>query len=254
MPPEVTIPADALEVPGMLKLRRAVVAALSGGILSLAMAGTAFAGIPDTTAEIHADGTHDASTVVCTFHIHFTASAEDPEEAGHWEIWSSGGQLVLSGQYAGAETMAPASGAYELDEGTYELRWDDEPVDLSRTTLTFEVACEEASSPPSEAPASEAPPSEAPPSEMPSAPPTGSEAPTGSELPIGSEVPAGSEVPTGGVGGLVGTPQPTLPPTDTAGSLSGIATAAPLIAILVMITASIIFLVRPVTAEVRRNR
>ncbi len=126
--------------------RHRVLSTLAVAVVLLgATAGSALAAVPDTRAEIH-DGAHhvDASTV-CAFHLHFYGTEADPKEAGYWEIWSVDETRVLDGQFSVTrsepEQLVPFDGTYTLPNGTYQLRWDNEPVDRSRLEKDFRVDC-----------------------------------------------------------------------------------------------------------------
>jgi hypothetical protein len=129
----------------------------------------------------------------CTFHLHFQA---DTAISGAFQIRAGDedGQAVADGLFdtASGDSRAPASGVYELDEGLYVVTWDDEiEQDRSFDQQAIEVACGE------ELPAESG----------------------GEELPAesgGEELPVeGGGPPGGGELGIVGTPQPTPPATDT---------------------------------------
>lgn len=197
--------------------RRLSVVPAAALLLVAFFAGTANAGLAASRVEVHAGDGHDAATTVCDFHLHFYGTDEDPVESGHWQIWS-GDAVVLEGQYEVSDTEPeyrwPATGTTSLDNGSYTLIWDDEPIDNSYLELTFTVECEQAAPTGSVAPTDSAAPTGGPSEE-----PTGGvqpteSAPTGgpSEAPGGGVLPTES-APTGNVTGPGGTTV-TLPPTD----------------------------------------
>ncbi len=126
--------------------RRGVLSAIAVAVVLLgATAGTVLADVPDTRAEIHDAAQHVDASTVCAFHLHFYSTEADPKEAGYWEIWSADGTRLLDGQFSVArsqpEQLVPFDGTYTLPNGTYQLRWDNEPVDRSHLEKDFSVDC-----------------------------------------------------------------------------------------------------------------
>lgn len=195
-------------------------AILAAFLLAVAMLGasarTALAG-PESGVDlaVHVGDTEEAATgdppTVCAFHVHFLA---DTAVEGTWELRSDtrNGSMVATGVYdtTGGDSRAPATGAFEVADGTYYMTWDDElEVDRSFDFQEIVVAC------PGEQPTG---------SELPVSP-----GPTGGELPVESTNPGGGELPAGGVRGVTATP----PSTDgTAALAPAEANLAPALAIL----------------------
>jgi hypothetical protein len=189
------------------QLRLMMLACLTAGAIGVLGAfgepGPALAAPTGVTVVIHEGDTEtQPSGAVCTFHFHFIS---DLDKAGGWEIRAGArnGPAVMDGLFdttgVGADRV-PDSGTLSLPDGHYVMVWDDEsPIDKSFDRLPFDVACEA----PTQPGGSEAPIASG-----------GSEAPIssgGSEAPIAS----GGEEPTGSVLGVIGTPPPTPPETDT---------------------------------------
>jgi hypothetical protein len=153
--------------------------------------------VHDADTEVVAPGDPPAA---CTFHLHFTAAAGI---AGAFEIREGDpdGPAAASGVFdtSSGDSRAPASGTFQLAEGSYYVIWDDEAeMDRSFDEQTVEVVCEDAPVPT----------------------PSGSDggvspSPTGSELPVESESPGGSELPVEGPTGSVAGVTVTPPATDT---------------------------------------
>ena len=152
---------------------------------------------------------------VCTFHLHFQA---DTAISGAFDIHrgDEDGPVVEDGLFdtSSGDSRAPATGVFELAEGSYTVTWDDEiERDRSFDQQAIEVVCEQATPTPTP---------EVTPTPTPTPTPTGNElpaesggpTPTGNELPAESEgpTPTGNELPAGGVGGVTVTP----PATDVA--------------------------------------
>jgi hypothetical protein len=195
---------------GYRQLHLAAVACAISGILLIVAAVTTtrpvLAASTGVTAVVHEGDTETAPAGGlidgCTLHLHFSS---DADVQGDWAIREGDdfGPNVLTGSYdtSSGDDREPNTGTLTLASGAYFLVWDDEsPIDRSFDQLAFDVACE--------APTNSG----------------GSELPTnsgGSELPIdsggsGSEAPInGGGSPSGAVLGVVGTPAPTLPATDT---------------------------------------
>ena len=159
----------------------------------------------------------------CTFHLHFQA---DTAITGAFDIHrgDEDGPVVEDGLFdtSSGDSRAPATGVFELAEGSYTVTWDDEiERDRSFDQQAIEVVCEQATPTPEVTPT---PTPEVTPTPTPEATPTptGTElpgetetpAPTGSELPAESErpTPTGNELPAGSVAGVTVTP----PATDVA--------------------------------------
>jgi hypothetical protein len=170
---------------------------------------------------------------VCTFHLHFQA---DTAISGAFDIHrgDEDGPVVEDGLFdtSSGDSRAPATGVFELAEGSYTVTWDDEiERDRSFDQQAIEVVCEQATPTPTpEVTPTPTPTPEVTPtptgSELPAESggptPTGSElpaesggpTPTGNELPAesGGPTPTGNELPAGGVQGVTVTP----PATDIA--------------------------------------
>ena len=156
---------------------------------------------------------------VCTFHLHFQA---DTAISGAFDIHrgDEDGPVVEDGLFdtTSGDSRAPASGVFELAEGSYTVTWDDEiERDRSFDQQAIEVVCEQATPTPTpEDTPTPTPTPEATPT------PTGNEqpgetatpTPTGNELPAETEgtTPTGNDLPAGGVKGVTVTP----PATDVA--------------------------------------
>ena len=162
---------------------------------------------------------------VCTFHLHFQA---DTAISGAFDIHrgDEDGPVVEDGLFdtSSGDSRAPATGVFELAEGSYTVTWDDEiERDRSFDQQAIEVVCEQAT--PTPTPEVTPTPTPTPTPEVtptPTPTPTGSElpgetetpTPTGNELPAesGGPTPTGNELPAGGVEGVTVTP----PATDVA--------------------------------------
>jgi hypothetical protein len=196
---------------------------LAVGLLSLSAA-TALAG-PESGVDVVV---HDGATetvapgdppTACTFHLHFQA---DTAITGTFDIHrgDEDGPVVEDGLFdtSSGDSRAPASGVFELAEGSYTVTWDDEiERDRSFDEQAIEVVCEQATPTPTPevtpTPTPEVTPTPTPdvtPTPTPEATPT----PTGNELPAESErpTPTSNDQPAGGVGGVTVTP----PATDVA--------------------------------------
>jgi hypothetical protein len=196
---------------------------LAVGLLSLSAA-TALAG-PESGVDVVV---HDGATetvapgdppTACTFHLHFQA---DTAITGAFDIHrgDEDGPVVEDGLFdtSSGDSRAPASGVFELAEGSYTVTWDDEiERDRSFDEQAIEVVCEQATPTPTPevtpTPTPEVTPTPTPdvtPTPTPEATPT----PTGNELPAESErpTPTSNDQPAGGVGGVTVTP----PATDVA--------------------------------------
>ena len=224
--------------------RRLLRASAIATLLALAVSGTALAGDPSAEFLLHAGTTHQEPggdpPTVCDFHLH--ASVSGSGESGHWEIWTGdGSELVEAGTYdasPGADDVIPDSGSMTLDDGDYQLRWDDEPIDNSRDEIDFTVDCPEAT---------------ATPSPTPTPTPTGGAAgETGTPVPTATA----TATPAGGVLAETGTPRITLPPTDSTASAatSSSSNALGLAAILLLGSTALLVAVRPATAAIRVRR
>jgi hypothetical protein len=168
----------------------------------------------------------------CTFHLHFQA---DTAITGAFDIHrgDEDGPVVEDGLFdtTSGDSRAPATGVFDLAEGSYTVTWDDEiERDHSFDQQAIEVVCEQATPTPTPevtpTPTPEVTPTPTPeitPTPTPeiTPTPTGTQpgetetpAPTGSELPVESEgpTPTGNDLPAGGVGGVTVTP----PATDVA--------------------------------------
>lgn len=195
---------------------RRLAAISTAALLAVGLLGVSAAGVlagPESGVDIiiHNADTEDVAPgdppTACTFHLHFVAS-EAIEGAFEIRAGDEDGDAVVTGLFdtTSGDSRAPDSGVYELDEGTYEIVWDDEvEQDQSFDQQTIVVACEAETTPPTPTPTG---------TEVPVSPsPTGSELPVESEAPTptGTEAPVGGEAPTGDVGGVTATP----PATDT---------------------------------------
>jgi hypothetical protein len=219
--------------------RRLLRASAIGTVLALAVSGTALAE-PSAEFVMHTGTTHQEPTgdppTVCEFHLH--ASVSGSAESGHWEIWTGdGGELVEAGTYdaaPGTDDVIPDTGTLTLENGDYQLRWDDEPIDRSRGTIDFTVDCPE-------------------PTPTPSATPTPT--PTGGEAGE-TGTPDPTATPSESVLAETGTPRITLPPTDGTASDSGPSSsnAVGLAAILLLGSLALLVAVRPATAAVKVRR
>jgi hypothetical protein len=169
----------------------------------------------------------------CTFHLHFQA---DTAISGAFQIRAGdeGGVAVAEGLFdtESGDSRAPASGVYELDEGIYVVTWDDEvEQDRSFDEQAIEVDCGE------ELPAESG----------------------GGGLPAesgGEELPAeggGGEAPGGGELGIVGTPQPTLPATDTAAPIAPRTDLRPTLGLLALVAGIALLLTPRVRLAHRRS-
>ncbi len=172
----------------------------------------------------------------CTFHLHFQA---DTAITGAFDIHEGDedGPIVEDGLFdtSSGDSRAPATGVFELAEGSYTVTWDDELVrDRSFDQQAIEVVCEQATPTPVVPTPTPVVPTPTPvvptptpvvPTPTPVVPtptpvvPTPTPVvptPTGSELPVESEgptpAPTGNDLPAGGVGGITVTP----PATDVA--------------------------------------
>jgi len=166
---------------------------------------------------------------VCTFHLHFQA---DTAISGAFDIHrgDEDGPVVEDGLFdtSSGDSRAPATGVFELAEGSYTVTWDDEiERDRSFDQQAIEVVCEQATPTPTPEVTPTPTPTPTPtgnelPAESGGPTPTGNElpaesggpTPTGNELPAesGGPTPTGNELPAGGVGGVTVTP----PATDVA--------------------------------------
>ena len=82
----------------------------------------------------------------CTFHLHFLA---DTAITGAFDIHKGDedGPIVEDGLFdtTSGDSRAPASGVFDLPEGSYTVTWDDEiERDRSFDQQAIEVVCEEA--------------------------------------------------------------------------------------------------------------
>ena len=156
----------------------------------------------------------------CTFHLHFLA---DTAITGAFDIHrgDEDGPVVEDGLFdtTSGDSRAPATGVFELAEGSYTVTWDDE-IDRDRSfdQQAIEVVCEQATP----TPTPEATPTPTP-EGTPTPTPEGTPTPTGSELPAESErpTPTGNELPAGSVAGVTVTPPATDVATQTPASSSG---------------------------------
>jgi hypothetical protein len=160
----------------------------------------------------------DGEPQVCDFYFEFDLNETSNVVAWEVKTWNatpSAGTTVLSDKGgptdADGKLRQPDSGSLSLQDGRYNVIWDDEdPIDDSNGHQSFTVACESATPTPT--------PTVAP------ATPTPTPTPTGVVLPAtGTPKPT----PAGAVEAATGTAQPTLPPTDasvsrSAGSATGI--------------------------------
>ena len=174
----------------------------------------------------------------CTFHLHFQA---DTAITGAFDIHrgDEDGPVVEDGLFdtSSGDSRAPATGVFDLGEGSYTVTWDDElERDRSFDEQAIEVVCEQATPTPTPVVPTPTPvvptptpvvptPTPVVPTPTPVVPtptpvvPTPTPVvptPTGSELPVESEgptaTPTGNDLPAGGVGGVTVTP----PATDVA--------------------------------------
>jgi hypothetical protein len=168
----------------------------------------------------------------CTFHLHFQA---DTAISGAFQIRAGDedGQAVADGLFdtESGDSRAPASGVYELDAGLYVVTWDDEiEQDRSFDQQAIEVACGE------ELPAESG----------------GEELPAesgGEELPVEG----GGGAPGGGELGIVGTPQPTLPATDTLAANAPRTDLRPTLGLLALVAGVALWLTRRVRPTHHRS-
>jgi hypothetical protein len=215
-----------LNQPALKRLAALATASLlAAGLLSLSAA-TALAG-PESGVDVVV---HDGATetvapgdppTACTFHLHFQA---DTAITGAWDIHrgDEDGPVVEDGLFdtSSGDSRAPATGVFELAEGSYTVTWDDETErDRSFDEQPIEVVCAEETPAPTPTPTPEVTPTPTPEA---TPTPTGTEqpvetdtpTPTGNELPTETEgpTPTGNDLPAGGVGGVKVTP----PATDVA--------------------------------------
>ena len=183
---------------------------LTGSVLAIGLLGVSAAAVlagPASGVDVVVH-VADSETVapgdpptVCTFHLHFQA---DTAISGAFDIHrgDEDGPVVEDGLFdtSSGDSRAPATGVFELAEGSYTVTWDDEiERDRSFDQQAIEVVCEQATPTPT-------------PEVTPT--PTPTPTPTGNELPAesGGPTPTGNELPAGGVGGVTVTP----PATDVA--------------------------------------
>jgi hypothetical protein len=223
-----------------LPLVKRLAAVLTASVLALGLLGVSAAAVlagPESGVDVVV---HDGNTetvapgdppTACTFHLHFLA---DTAITGAFDIHrgDEDGPVVEDGLFdtTSGDSRAPATGVFELAEGSYTVTWDDElERDRSFDEQPIEVVCEQATPTPTPVVPTPTPvvptPTPVVPTPTPVVPtptpvvPTPTPAvptPTGSELPIESEgptpAPTGNDLPAGGVGGVTVTP----PPTDVA--------------------------------------
>jgi hypothetical protein len=125
-------------------IRRLILPPIAAASLLLAAAGGALAASPSATVAVfNADGT-PAGATVCKFYVEF--SAVPGGEDGTWEVWDDAGNVVDSGTYsvtASTVDRAPATGTWDIPNGTYTLAWDSEDhIDSSRSEAEVVVSCE----------------------------------------------------------------------------------------------------------------
>ena len=201
----------------------------------------------------------------CTFHLHFQA---DTAITGAFDIHrgDEDGPIVEDGLFdtSSGDSRAPATGVFELAEGSYTVTWDDELVrDRSFDEQAIEVVCEQTPTPTPEVTPTPTP--EVTPTPTPEVTPTptpegtpipteGTPTPTGSELPVETEgpipTPTGNDLPAGGVGGVTVTP----PATDVAETSSTPSSNAALpVAILLGLSALLVAWSMRLHAEVVRR-
>ena len=186
--------------PALRTRSRRLAAALTGVVLGLFAAGSAFAITPPGTVSVATDGC-DFTVTIDLDQGWPVIAWEVKEYASHWQD----GKTVLQDSVSGDADGHVVAGPYTLPEGHYNVAVDNEPVDSSAIVEDFTLSCPEASPSGSELPVES---QSAPPSESPSESATAS--PTGEELPAeGTPPPTGEELGIGGIGSV------TPPPTDT---------------------------------------
>jgi hypothetical protein len=262
-----------------------LIAVALASLLVGALGSIALAAPPDEvpgnngTVKIH-EGADEATPEVrnephvCTFHLHFFFA--DAGDSGTWEIqeWAPGdkGTVVLTGTYttdANGEDRDPDAGAYSLPDGHYKLFWDgDLDTDKHDKHKVFWVECEEQGVAPNTPT-----PTPTPPTGGGQTPPTGGGQPTPPSGGVGPTQGTAPTPPSGGVGpiagvatptppagevaGAVGTPETTLPPTDTAPAESTAGSsgvwAALLLLFAVMTTATMFTVPASVLQRTRRR-
>jgi hypothetical protein len=125
-------------------LRRLILPPIAAASLLVGAAGSALAAEPSATVTVfNADGT-PAGATVCKFYVEF--STVPGGEDGTWEVWDDGGNVVDSGSYSvtgSTGDRAPATGTWDIPNGTYTLAWDSEDhIDSSRSEAEVVVSCE----------------------------------------------------------------------------------------------------------------
>ena len=208
-----------------LPLVKRLAAVMTASVLALGMLGLSAAAVlagPESGVDVVV---HDGNTetvapgdppTACTFHLHFQA---DTAISGAFDIrrGDEDGPVVEEGLFdTSGDSRAPATGVFDLAEGSYTVTWDDEVErDRSFDEQAIEVVCEQATPTPTPVVPTPTPvvptPTPVVPTPTPVVPtPTGEELPVESELP--TPAPTGNDIPVGGVGGVTMTP----PATDVA--------------------------------------
>ena len=201
-----------------LPLVKRLAAVMTASVLALGMLGLSAAAVL-AGAESGVDVVvHDGNTetvapgdppTACTFHLHFQA---DTAISGAFDIrrGDEDGPVVEEGLFdTSGDSRAPATGVFDLAEGSYTVTWDDEDErDSSFDEQAIEVVCEQATPTPTPVVPTPTPVVPTPTPVVPT--PTGEELPVESELP--TPAPTGNDIPVGGVGGVTMTP----PATDVA--------------------------------------
>lgn len=258
--------------PGSLVAKR-LVAALMASALAIGLLGVSAAAVLAGEASgvdvvVHVA---DSETVapgdpptVCTFHLHFQA---DTAITGAFDIHKGDedGPVVEDGLFdtSSGDSRAPATGVFELAEGSYTVTWDDEiERDRSFDQQAIEVVCEQSTPTPTPE-ATPTPTPEATPTPTPEATPTptGNEqpgetetpTPTGNELPVETEgtTPTGNDLPAGGVKGVTVTP-PATDVADQSPASSGSNAALPVAIILGLSALFLAWSMRLQTEAVKR--
>lgn len=202
-----------------LPLVKRLAAVMTASVLALGMLGLSAAAVlagPESGVDVVV---HDGNTetvapgdppTACTFHLHFQA---DAAITGAFDIHKGDedGPVVEDGLFdtSSGDNRAPATGVFDLAEGSYTVTWDDElERDRSFDEQAIEVVCEQATPTPTPVVPTPTPVVPTPTPVVPT--------PTGEELPVESEgptpTPTGNDLPAGGVGGVTVTP----PATDVA--------------------------------------
>ena len=153
-----------MDTPGShLPLVKRLAAVLTASVLALGLLGVSAAAVlagPESGVDLVV---HDGNTetvapgdppTACTFHLHFEA---DTAITGAFDIHrgDEDGPVVEDGLFdtSSGDSRAPATGVFDLAEGSYTVTWDDElERDRSFDEQAIEVVCEEETLPPTPAP------------------------------------------------------------------------------------------------------